>query len=145
MNLCNPRQSAGKRIHMYEPSQEWHDFTFDWLIKWRKKFLIYHKALYGAVPVATGLKSRYSFAILVTPIDYVQIITSQRELCSCGLRSKCFWSSYRTNFADPLFLLSFHLHWRTRAEALGTLASVHVNLLVYFIQEFRFPKETLIF
>ena len=33
-------------------------------------------ALYGAVPLENGLKSRYSFAILVTSIDYVQIITS---------------------------------------------------------------------
>lgn len=102
-------------------------------------------ALYGAVPLENGLKSGYSFAILVTSIDYVQIFTSQRELCSCGLRSKRFWSSYHANFADPSFSLSFHVHWRTRAETLGTLASVHVNILVYFIREIRFPKETLIF
>ena len=29
---------------MCEPSQEWHDFTFDWLIKWRENPLIYLKA-----------------------------------------------------------------------------------------------------
>lgn len=39
-----PMQSAAKPIHMYEPSQEWHDFTFDWLMRWRKNFLIHHKA-----------------------------------------------------------------------------------------------------